>query len=130
MQAVEPWEGWSIKAFWADVQENALTGLSFSPAEPIYTGPVYVLTSKHTASAAELAVDALKGSGRALIIGENTAGEMLSQKIFDIPGGFQLSLPIADYYSISNGRIEGVGIKPDIEVDAAAALHTALRHPE
>jgi hypothetical protein len=126
MQAVEPWEGWSITAFWADVQKNALTGISFIPVEPVYTGPVYVLTSKRTASAAELATDALRGSGRALIIGENTAGEMLSQKIFDLPGGFHLSLPVADYYSISNGRIEGSGIKPDIGTDAADALNTAL----
>ena len=51
---------------------------------------------------------------------------MLSQTIFDIPGGFHLSLPIADYYSVAHGRIEGVGIKPDIEVEAAQALDTAL----
>ena len=51
---------------------------------------------------------------------------MLSQTIFDIPGGFQLSLPIADYYSIASGRIEGVGIEPDIEVEAALALDAAL----
>jgi C-terminal processing protease CtpA/Prc len=52
---------------------------------------------------------------------------MLSQTIFDIPGGFHLSLPIADYYSIVSGRIEGVGIVPDIEVDAALALGAALK---
>jgi C-terminal processing protease CtpA/Prc len=130
MQAAAPWEGWSITAFWADVQENALTGISFTPATPVFTGPVYVLTSKRTASAAELATDALSGSGRALVIGENTAGEMLSQKIFDIPGGFHLSLPVADYYSVKNGRIEGAGIMPDIGTDAADAMKTALRQLE
>jgi len=124
--AVLPWEGWSLTAFWADVQDNALTGISFEPAEPVYDGPVYVLTSHRTASAAELATDALKGAGRALVIGEKTAGEMLSQKIFDIPGGFQLSLPIADYYSVKTGRIEGAGIKPDIDMNAGAALDKAL----
>jgi len=127
LKAVKPWEGWSIRAFWADVQDESLTRLSFTPVEPVFDGPVYVLTSKRTASAAELATDALKGANRAIIIGENTAGEMLSQKIYDIPGGFQLSLPIADYYSVANGRIEGVGIKPDIETDAADALDVALK---
>jgi len=130
IQTAEAWEGWSLTAFWKDVQENALTGITFTPAEPVYTGPVYVLTSKRTASAAELATDALSGSGRALVIGETTAGEMLSQKIFDIPGGFQLSLPVADYYSVANGRIEGNGIKPAIETDAADALTTALAQPK
>jgi len=127
MEAVDPWEGWSIKAFWADVQTDPVTRISFSPAEPVFDGPVYVLTSKRTASAAELAADALNGANRAIIIGENTAGEMLSQKIYDIPGGLQLSLPVADYYSAVNGRIEGVGIKPDIETDAADAFDVALQ---
>jgi carboxyl-terminal processing protease len=120
------WKGWSITTFWADVQQNALTAIGFEPVEPVFAGPVYVLTSRHTASAAELATDALRSTKRALIVGEKTAGEMLSQKIFDIPGGFQLSLPIADYYSVDYGRIEGRGIDPDIETDAADALNRAL----
>ena len=127
LRAVDPWEGWSIRAFWADVQDHPLVRLTIAPAEPVYTGPAFVLTSRHTASAAELAADILKGSGRATIIGETTAGEMLSQKMFDVPGGFHLSLPIADYYSATAGRIEGVGVKPDIESDAAAALEIALQ---
>ena len=126
LEPVEPWEGWSIKTFWADVQTKPVTRISFSPVEPVFDGPVYVLTSKYTASAAELATDALRVAERVTIIGERTAGEMLSQTIFDIPGGFHLSLPIADYYSVAHGRIEGVGIKPDIEVEAAQALDTAL----
>ena len=129
LEAVDSWEGWSIKSFWTDVQINPVTRISFSPAEPRFDGPVYVLTSARTASAAELATDALKGAGRATIIGETTAGEMLSQKMYDVPGGFQLSLPIADYYSVANGRIEGVGIQPDIETDAADALEVALEQP-
>ena len=123
---VDPWNGWSIKSFWADVQSNAVTRISFSPAEPVFDGPVYILTSKNTASAAEMAVDALKVAGRVTIVGERTAGEMLSQTIFDIPGGFHLSLPIADYYSVVSGRIEGVGIEPDIEAEAAQAFDAAL----
>lgn len=126
LNAVDPWKGWSIKSFWADVQTDPVTRISFSPAEPGFHGPVYVLTSKRTASAAELATDALKSANRAVIIGEHTAGEMLSQKIYDVSGGFHLSLPIADYYSVINGRIEGVGVKPDIEVDAVDALDVAL----
>jgi carboxyl-terminal processing protease len=124
LKTVEPWDGWSIRAFWADVQAQPLTRMRFAPVEPVFEGPVYVLISKRTASAAELAADALKISGRAVLIGETTAGEMLSQKIYDVPGGFHLSLPIADYYSAENGRIEGVGVAPDIETDAA--MDTAL----
>lgn len=126
LEAVEPWEGWSVRTFWTDVQTDPVTRIAFSPAEPVFGGPVYILTSKYTASAAELATDALRVAERVTIIGERTAGEMLSQTIFDIPGGFHLSLPIADYYSVANGRIEGVGVEPDIAVEAAYALDTAL----
>ena len=35
-------------------------------------------------------------------------------------------MPVADYYSIENGRIEGIGIDPDILVEADRALEVAL----
>jgi carboxyl-terminal processing protease len=120
------WDGWSIISFWDDAQTKPFIWLELQPSAPHYDGPVYVLTSQTTASAAELAADALKGSGRATLIGEVTAGQMLSQKPFDVPGGFHLFLPIADYFSFANGRIEGHGVEPDIAVDPAQAMETAL----
>ena len=53
---------------------------------------------------------------------------MLSQKMFDLPGGYQLYLPIADYYSFHGGRIEGQGVTPDILVEATEAMNIALEH--
>ncbi len=123
---VTPWAGWSITAFWRDAQENRLTRIQFVPMGPTYAGPVYVLTSKRTASAAEMTADVFKGSGRATLLGETTAGAMLSQKMYDLPEGLQLSLPIADYYSLTAGRIEGAGVSPHIAVPAADALDIAL----
>ena len=123
---VEPWQGWSIRTFWAYAVSNRITRVQFQPAENGFHGSVYVLTSGNTASAAELAADALSASGRATLIGENTAGEMLSQSIFDLPGGFQLYLPIADYFSFTNGRIEGHGVVPHIETPADQAMTVAL----
>ncbi len=125
--AFEPWTGWSIRAFWADVQKSALTRIRFEPDQGGYSGPVYVLVSHQTASAAELTADALQASGRVTLIGEVTAGEMLSQKMYDLPGGYQLYLPIADYYSFHGGRIEGQGVTPDIEATQAEAMEIALK---
>jgi len=98
------------------VQAEPLTVVQFEPAEGGYTGPVYVLVGRRTASAAELAADALKSVPTATLIGHRTAGEMLSQMALDVGGGFQLSLPIADYYSLERGRIEGAGVTPDIQL--------------
>ncbi len=124
---VAPWSGWSLTAFWNDVQENLITRIQFIPATPVYDGPVYVLVSRQTRSAAEMTADALLASGRAILIGETTAGRMLSQKMYDMPQGLQLSLPVADYYSFRSGRIEGNGVVPQIQVDPDTALEIALQ---
>ena len=55
---------------WHDVQEEPLTRVKFGPMDPHYDGPVYVLTSKVSASATEFAVDALSTINNVTIIGE------------------------------------------------------------
>lgn len=126
VQDLTPWEGWSLRSFWSDVQDEPLTRVKFSPMYPHFDGPVYVLTSKKSASATEFTLDALAHEEMVTIIGETTAGEMLSQKMYDLPHGFQLSLPIAEYYSTRIGRIEGKGVKPDIAIDQSVAMDLAI----
>lgn len=123
--ATPPWDGWSIIEFWRSVQTQGLLRIQFHPAEPRFSGKVYVLLDNESASATELAADALRASGVATFIGETTAGEMLSQSFFDVAEGFTVSLPVADYYSLAHGRIEGVGVP--VEVDSADAMDTARR---
>lgn len=123
---VEPWTGRSIRDFWRSVREDRITRITFSPQGPHYGGPVFVLISGDTASAAEMAADALKSVGRTTLIGERTAGQMLSQMPIDLPHGQQFSLPIADYYSFRMGRIEGRGVEPDVAVPAGAAMDEAM----
>lgn len=126
IEALTPWEGWSLVAFWRDVSEAPVTRLQFTPMTPRYEGQVFVLIGPHSFSAAELAADALATSGRATLIGETTAGRMLSQQPFDLPDGFQLFLPTADYYGLRTGRIEGVGVAPDVAVAVDDAMAEAL----
>lgn len=121
------WRGWSLTSFWNDAQSGeGLLRVSFPPAEPRFEGRVYVLTSRLTASAAEMGVDALLSAGRVTVVGERTAGQMLSQKMYDIKHGLLLALPIADYIGLRDGRIESRGIMPTVEVVADQALVTAL----
>ena len=122
-----PWNGWSIRSFWQDVQKQSLIKVAFEPAELHLKLPVYVLTSTKTASASELATEALQSAGRIKVIGEPTAGQMLSQKPYDLPFGLQLYIPIADYYSVNTGRLEGHPIQPDINISADEALAHALK---
>lgn len=125
-RSAHPWRGYSVKAFQEDVQTRSLTSYRIDPMQPIFQGPVFVLTSARSISAAEIAADALKVAGRAKIVGEKTPGIVLSSKLYDIPGGFHLRLPFADYYSISGGRLEGAGVTPDVAVSADKALEVAL----
>jgi hypothetical protein len=124
--AVAPWTGWSIVSFWRDAQEKGLLRIRFEPQAPHFDGRIFVLTSGATASAAELAADALRSSGRATLVGETTQGEMLSGSYFDLRDGFMVFLPVADYVSLRIGRIDGKGVGPDVEVPAAKALERAL----
>ncbi|HET9446711.1 MAG TPA: S41 family peptidase [Steroidobacteraceae bacterium] len=124
--SAKPWRGYSVRAFQADVLTRPLTSYRIDPLLPHFGGPVFVLTSRRSISAAEIAADALKSSGRAKIVGEKTPGAVLSSRLFDIPGGFHLRVPIADYYSITGARLEGTGVTPDVAVSADQALDFAL----
>jgi len=124
--ALKPWDGWTVQSFWADVQAQPLTRVQLQPIAPVFKGPVFVLVSPTTASAAELTAEALRSARKATLIGERSSGKMLSQSPYALPEGLQIFLPIADYHSHGSGRIEGVGLRPDIEVPADRALETAL----
>lgn len=134
VMATAPWQGWSVVSFWLAVQESAILRVQFQPAEPNFDGPVFILLDNTAASATELAADAFRASGDAQLIGETTAGQMLSQSMFDVADGFLVTLPVADYYSLTHGRIEGKGVPVDIEVPPQTALDVArqriagLRH--
>lgn len=124
--ATPVWQHTELQSFWQALSTQPLVRIRFTPELPTFSGQVWLLTSHKTASAAEMAVAALQQAGRVTVIGEQTAGEMLSQRMFDLPGNLQLSLPIAGYITNQAGPIEGIGLKPDIRVPAHQALQHAL----
>ncbi|MCU0345059.1 MAG: S41 family peptidase, partial [Ignavibacterium sp.] len=126
IHSLTPWQGWSIKTFWRDVEVNGVLRIIFELTKPHYDGPVYVLINHRTSSAAELAADALLASGRAILVGEKTGGKMLSQKMYDLPQGLQLFLPIADYYALHSGRIEGSRVIPHDIVESDKVIEKTL----
>lgn len=124
--ATPAWQQWNMSAFWQALVTQPLVRIRFKPEQPVFAGQVWLLTSHKTASAAEMAVAALQQAERVTVIGEQTAGEMLSQTMFDLAGDLQLSLPIATYIAHQRGPIEGHGLVPDISVPANQALPRAL----
>jgi C-terminal processing protease CtpA/Prc len=89
--------------------------------------PVYVLTSGNTLSAAEAFAYILQDVGRAVLVGERTAGMANPSRTFSIGDQFELTVPfLLMRYGTSGGTFAGVGVKPDIEVSAVSALEVAL----
>jgi hypothetical protein len=92
----------------------------------IFKGKIYVLTNGNTASTCEPIAYVLKNKGIATLVGEKTAGAMLSAANFTIIGKYKLILPIADFYTYDGQRIEKNGVQPDIVSCSDDALNKAL----
>jgi carboxyl-terminal processing protease len=79
-----------------------------------FRGPVVVLTSARTASAAEIFAAALRENNRARIIGEATCGCVLGvRQRHLLPDGGALDLSELDFHTANGTRLEGTGLTPD-----------------
>lgn len=68
--------------------------------------PLVVLVNERTASASEVVAGALQDNDRALIVGRNTYGKSLVQKVLELPSGAGLTLTTARYYTPSGRSIQ------------------------
>ncbi|XP_022598471.1 retinol-binding protein 3 isoform X1 [Seriola dumerili] len=85
-----------------------------------------ILTSGATAGAAEEFVYIMKKLGRAMIVGETTAGTSHPAKTFRVgETDIFLSIPTVHSDTAAGPAWEGAGIAPHIPVSADAALETA-----
>lgn len=90
--------------------------------------PIYVLTSDYSASAAEHFAMSMKSTGRAILIGETTAGYGHWGGIFPIANDFELFVPVGrTYHPKTELGWESFGITPDIQIKATESLDYALK---
>lgn len=82
-----------------------------------FHGRVILLVDRHTASAAEMIVAFARENKLATIIGEKTAGRLLSATSVKVGKGFRLALPTGAYYTWKGSILEGMPIEPDEAVD-------------
>lgn len=88
--------------------------------------PLYILTSKNTASAAEAFTASMKSLKRAIVIGDTTLGASHFTGFFPISHGFIAMIPIARPVNTATFKDwEGIGVVPNISVPAATALQKA-----
>lgn len=86
-------------------------------ADKTYTDiPMVVLINGHSASASEVVAGALKDYNRAKLVGETSFGKGVVQTIIPFSDGSAIKLTTSQYFTPSGVCIQGVGIKPDVEV--------------
>ncbi|MDT7604779.1 MAG: carboxyl-terminal processing protease [Acidobacteriota bacterium] len=108
-----------------------------APARHPYAGALAVLIDEESQSASEMFASGLQESGRAVLVGERSAGATLPSVAKELPTGAILQYAFADFVSPYGKVLEGQGVKPDVAVkldrrsllaghdpqlDAAAAL--------
>ncbi|HWA58588.1 MAG TPA: S41 family peptidase [Gemmatimonadales bacterium] len=95
---------------------------------PRISGPVYVLTSRRTFSAAEEFTYNLKQLKRATQVGETSGGGANPGEGVPLPAGFDVFLPTGRAENpISHDNWEGKGCVPEVPTSAEDALATAHR---
>ncbi|MGJ5896607.1 PDZ domain-containing protein [Streptomyces sp. V2] len=82
------------------------------------TRPLVALVDGGTMSAAELLTGALQDRGRAVVVGSRTFGKGSVQMPTRLPDGSVAELTVGHYRTPSGHAVDGVGIAPDLEVEA------------
>ncbi|MCC7164109.1 MAG: S41 family peptidase [Anaerolineae bacterium] len=93
--------------------------------------PFVVLVNSGTASAAEIIAGAFLDSGKTALIGERTFGKGSVQGLYPLSDKSVLHITTAKWLTPKGGEIEGVGLKPNIQIpltpeDAAKGIDPQL----
>jgi len=94
---------------------SGTVNFAFFPQKSFYTGPIVVLTDGASASTSEIFAAGLQELGRAVIVGETTAGAALPSILTKLPTGAIFQYAIGDFKTPRGTLIEGRGVVPDVE---------------
>lgn len=72
-----------------------------------------MLTDRGTHSAAELFARSVQETGRGIVVGQQSGGEVLGATHVKLPKGFDLHIAIYDYQTSKGTRLEGRGVQPN-----------------
>lgn len=103
------------------VEVKTVDGQSAKTAsgQPVFAGPVVVITNKNTAAAAEVVAAALKESQRATLVGTVTMGKGSVQVLHELSFGGAIRYTAAYYLTPEGHAIDEVGVTPEVLLDAS-----------
>lgn len=88
--------------------------------------PTVVLINQNTASAAEIVAGAMQDRDRAVLVGVQSYGKGSVQLILPMSDGSSLHVTTAQWFTPDHHPLEGQGLIPDVEVQAADGADTQL----
>lgn len=100
--------------------KNYETTMKTGETPYIIKEPVVILVDQQSASASEILSGALKDYQVATIVGENTYGKGLIQDTFKVDEKSMLIITVSEYVTPKGHKIQGTGVKPDVEVKTTA----------
>ena len=86
------------------------------PQTAPYSGPLVILVDGSTQSAGEMFASGLQEAGRAILVGEKSAGNTLPSAIKKLPTGAIFQYGFANYETQSGKQLEGQGVTPNLTV--------------
>lgn len=86
------------------------------PATHRWSGPVTVMQGPSSYSGAEVFAAAIQEHGRGLVVGQQSAGAVVLGNGFQLPDGGILNIGVSDFLTLSETRLEKVGVTPDVVV--------------
>lgn len=97
--------------------KNGTREEEYSDDEHQFTKPLAVLINGSSASASEIYAGAIKDYGIGTIIGTQSFGKGIVQRIVELGDGSALKLTISNYFTPNGNNIHKIGIEPDIVVE-------------
>jgi carboxyl-terminal processing protease len=102
---------------WGQPQEWSTESKTIAPRDgKRYMGSIVILTAGTASSTAEDFAISLRQAGRAILVGERTAGSAGNPITRPLPGGGEFRMATFRAYLPDGGEYVGIGLRPDLEL--------------
>ena len=101
---------------WRGVYRDETFQVVLEPGEDSYDGPLVLLVDGTICSMAEVFAPTMQAIGRAVVIGEQSAGGATGGNVKRLSNGAVLMYPVVQLTTPDGTILEGRGVVPDIEV--------------
>jgi C-terminal processing protease CtpA/Prc len=79
-----------------------------------FHGRIAILVNEHTASSSEMVTAFAAENRLAAVVGSRTAGRLLGSDSFGVGYGYRLTIPVVEYRTWRDTRLEGNGVEPHV----------------